>query len=64
MKFKVTWSVEIDAPSFVEAAKIALELQRDINTTDTVFNVTALTPFKPRPRKRIDVADLDRKGLL
>jgi len=37
--FNVKWEIEIDANSEIEAAKIALEIQRDLNSVATVFIV-------------------------
>lgn len=40
MKYLVTWIIDIDADSPEEAAKKALEIQRDPNSIATYFTVT------------------------
>lgn len=37
--YRVTWSIDITADSPVEAARLALAIQRDPRSTATVFNV-------------------------
>lgn len=37
--YTVTWEIELDAESPVEAARIALETQRDRDSLATVFSV-------------------------
>lgn len=39
MEFRVTWTIEVDAKTAMEAAQKALEIQRDPNSTATVFDV-------------------------
>jgi hypothetical protein len=39
MSYVVTWEIELDADSPVEAAKLALAIQRDPNSIATVFKV-------------------------
>lgn len=38
--YLVTWEIDIDAETPLEAARIALEIQRDKDSTATVFDVT------------------------
>lgn len=37
--YYVQWSIELDAESPEEAARKALEIQRDVNSIATIFNV-------------------------
>jgi hypothetical protein len=37
--YRVCWSVDVDASSAVEAARKALEIQRDPNSSATCFEV-------------------------
>ena len=39
MKYQVTWTIELEADSPEEAARYALEIQRDEASTATVFVV-------------------------
>lgn len=39
MEYEVTWTIEIDANSFDDAAIIALDIQRDPNSVATHFQV-------------------------
>ncbi len=39
MTFEVTWKIEVDAPTPVEAARRALEIQRDPGSVALVFEV-------------------------
>ena len=38
-RYRVTWTIDIDAESFQAAAERALQIQRDPNSTATVFEV-------------------------
>ena len=38
--YKITWEIELDAESELEAAKLALEIQRDKHSTATIMVVT------------------------
>lgn len=40
MEYKVTWSIEVDAESPKDAARISRQIQLDSNSTATVFDVT------------------------
>jgi len=40
MEYKVTWTIDIDAESFEDAARQALEIQRDPESIATHFVVT------------------------
>ena len=51
--YLVTWEIEIDAKSPKDAAKKALKIQRDKNSTALVFDVI---PFGKEP-KRIDLCE-------
>lgn len=37
--YQVVWTIDIDAPNPTEAAQKAFEIQRDVNSTATVFEV-------------------------
>jgi len=60
--YKVRWEIDIDADNVIEAAEKALAIQRDPNSTATVFEVTCPLlvdfcapdnrPFKRRPRAK------------
>ena len=39
MLYRVTWEIDIDADSFEEAARTALEMQRDPTSTATCFTI-------------------------
>lgn len=39
MEYRVTWEIDVDAGSFREAAEEALRIQRDPNSTATVFTI-------------------------
>ena len=39
MEYQVTWKIEVEAESFEEAVKLALEIQRDPNSIATLFEV-------------------------
>jgi hypothetical protein len=41
MDYVVTWEIQISAKSAREAAELALQMQRDPNSTATVFQVFA-----------------------
>jgi|GEM_PF-6735055 len=49
-EYKVTWEIELEASSYAEAAAKALEIQRDPNSTATVFGV-----FRENYFKEVDV---------
>lgn len=38
-EYVVVWAIEVSATSELEAAKIALEIQRDVNSSAVVFEV-------------------------
>ena len=38
-EYHVVWEIDVDATSYRQAAKKALEIQRDPNSTATVFDV-------------------------
>lgn len=40
VNFLVTWSIDIGASSYLEAAQLALKIQRDPESIATVFSVT------------------------
>jgi hypothetical protein len=40
MEYRVTWEIDLDASSFREAAEEALRIQRDPESTATVFTIT------------------------
>ena len=40
MQYKVTWTIDLDAESFEDAARQALEIQRDPMSIATYFTVT------------------------
>ncbi|MFC1735529.1 hypothetical protein ACFL1X_05390 [Candidatus Hydrogenedentota bacterium] len=46
MEYTVTWTIELDAESFDDAARIALEIQRDKEAVATQFDITAETGEK------------------
>ncbi len=52
--YTVTWEIQIDAETREAAAKKALEIHRDPNSTATIFNV-----YDEKEGKQIDVAWLD-----
>jgi len=39
VEYHITWKIDIDAESFEEAVKLALEIQRDPNSIATQFEV-------------------------
>ena len=39
VEYDITWKIEVEAGSFEEAVKIALEIQRDPNSIATQFEV-------------------------
>lgn len=39
MEYHVTWEIEVDADNPIEAAREALKIQRDPESTATVFKV-------------------------
>lgn len=38
-RYTVSWIIDVDAENMIEAAKIAREIQLDIHSTATIFNV-------------------------
>ena len=40
MQYKVTWTIDLDAESFEDAARQALEVQRDQASIATCFTIT------------------------
>jgi len=58
MEYRVTWTIEVDAESEEDAARKALAIQRDVDSTATVFEVAR---YVSRPAqlmtstKRIDL---------
>ena len=40
MQYKVTWTIDLDAESFEDAARQALEVQRDPASIATCFTIT------------------------
>lgn len=58
MLYTVTWDIDIDADSPEEAAKLALEIQRDPNSTATYFSVETFgRPGIPKTVHWFDAAD-------
>lgn len=58
-EFKVTWEIELEAETALEAARQALAIQRDPASTATVFTVV-----DPEGRvEQIDLEDLDGEPL-
>ena len=55
MNFKIVWEIEIEAETFEEAAMEALRIQRDTESTATVFQVTNTDTEET---DEIDVQDL------
>ena len=53
-KYTVTWEIQIEADSHLEAAEKALEIQRDPDSIATVFEVTGDDDEGPEP---IDLGD-------
>lgn len=54
-EFKVTWEIELEAETALEAARAALAIQRDPASTATVFTVV-----DPEGRvEQIDLEELD-----
>lgn len=53
-EFKVRWEIEIDAETAFEAAVKALTIQRDGNSSATVFEVVELQRVRV-PFERIDL---------
>jgi len=53
-EYRVVWEIDVDAESYEEAARIALEIHRDPDSIATVFGVTD----DHGERKVIDVQDL------
>jgi hypothetical protein len=39
VEYHITWKIEVEAESFEEAVKLALEIQRDPNSIATQFEV-------------------------
>ena len=39
MEYHITWKIDVEAESFEEAVKLALEIQRDPNSIATQFEV-------------------------
>jgi hypothetical protein len=39
MQYRVTWTIDIDAESAIDAAKLALDIHRDTESIATVFSV-------------------------
>lgn len=56
--YRVEWSIDIDACSPAEAARKALEIQRDPHSTATVFD---LTDENGEPC-RVDLLEADDKA--
>jgi hypothetical protein len=56
MIYLVTWQIEVDADSPRDAAKKALEIQRDPTSIATVFNVT------PADKLKFEEVDLSKLG--
>lgn len=59
MSYRVTWSIDIEADSSEEAAKEALQIMRDPNSTATVFDVEFWSESSYLcDTRRIDASDL------
>jgi hypothetical protein len=57
--FKVTWEIELDAESAADAARAALKIQRDPDSSATVFNVENV---KTKEIEEIDLFYMDIFG--
>ena len=55
MDYKVTWIIDITAESHIEAARKALEIQRDKHSTATYFTVSSREPYSDTLDKPIPV---------
>lgn len=53
-EYRVTWEIDVDAEDARSAAGKALEIQRDPDSTTTVFNVSALADFWVSERIDLD----------
>lgn len=56
-EYLVEWTIELEADSPEEAARLALAIQRDPNSTATVFYVREIKAHKAK--RRVDVSALD-----
>lgn len=45
--FKINWTIELDAPNELEAALLALEIQRDTDSSALAFTVTEIGTGNP-----------------
>ena len=45
MMFTVVWEIQVEAETAIEAARQALAIQRDPNSTATVFEVEEFRPL-------------------
>lgn len=50
-EYRVSWEIELDAESAIDAARLALEIQRDPESKATVFTVS----FPNGPSTGIDI---------
>lgn len=57
MEFSITWRIELNAESFEDAARKALEIQRDPDSSATVFEITQLGPCWAR--RTIDLHNIE-----
>lgn len=55
MDYRVTWEIDVEADSPIEAAKKAQEIQWDLSSTATVFTVEC--GEKPHAKMVIDLAE-------
>jgi predicted protein tyrosine phosphatase len=55
-EYTVTWVIDVEADSEVEAAQTALRIQRDVNSWSTVFTVNKRDHQR---HVKIDLADVD-----
>lgn len=58
MQYRVRWEIDLEAPTPVEAARMALEIQRDPDSIATVFEVY---PNQNIPPHLFFTVDLRRK---
>lgn len=60
-EYRVVWEIDVDAESYEEAAKEAFNIQRDPDSTATVFTVIDSEAYQggePEAKKEIDIQDM------
>jgi hypothetical protein len=59
MEFQVNWYIEVEADSHEDAARKAQAMQRDPDSTATVFEVVLKHTDKRWEKKDIDLAEVE-----